>query len=149
MVMRDIHYIIIHCSATRADRDFTVKQLEAAHRARGFRGIGYHYYIRRDGTTVHTRPLERAGAHCRGYNAHSIGICYEGGLDAEGRPADTRTPEQRSALRLLVSQLLRRYGKHARLCGHRDLSPDLDGDGTVEPEEWTKQCPCFDVASEF
>ena len=146
---RHIEYIIIHCSATRADRDFTPSQLEAAHRARGFRGTGYHYYVRRDGTVVNTRPIEQPGAHCRGYNAHSIGICYEGGLDTQGRPADTRTPEQRAALRLLVWQLLGVIGKNVRLCGHRDLSPDLDGDGTVEPEEWTKQCPCFDVATEL
>ena len=147
--MRRIDYIIIHCSATRADRDFTPEQLEAAHRARGFRGTGYHYYVRRDGTVVNTRPIGRPGAHCRGYNAHSIGICYEGGLDTQGRPADTRTPEQRSALRQLVWQLLGVTGRNVRLCGHRDLSPDRDGDGTVEPEEWTKQCPCFDVTSEL
>ena len=147
--MRAIHYLIIHCSATRADRDFSVEQLEAAHRARGFRGIGYHYYVRRDGTVVNTRPIARIGAHCKGYNAHSIGICYEGGLDAEGHPADTRTPEQRRALHQLVWQLWDIVGRNVRLCGHRDLSPDLDGDGTVEPEEWTKQCPCFDVAKEF
>ena len=147
--MRRIDYIIIHCSATRADRDFTPEQLEAAHCARGFRGTGYHYYVRRDGTVVNTRPIGRAGAHCQGYNAHSIGICYEGGLDPQGRPSDTRTPEQRSALRQLVWQLLGVTGRNVRLCGHRDFSPDRDGDGTVEPEEWTKLCPCFDVASEL
>lgn len=146
---RRIDYIIIHCSATRADRDFTPQQLEAAHRARGFQGIGYHYYIRRDGTVVNTRSIDRAGAHCRGYNAHSIGICYEGGLDTDGHPADTRTPEQRAMLRLLVWQLLVRLKRNVRLCGHRDLSPDRNGNGAVEPEEWTKQCPCFDVAKEL
>lgn len=147
--MRRIDYLIIHCSATRADRPFTVEQLRAAHEARGFRGIGYHYYIRRDGTTVNTRAIGSPGAHCKGYNAHSIGICYEGGLDADGRPADTRTLEQRIALRLLVWQLLGVVGRNVRICGHRDLSPDRDGDGMVEPEEWIKQCPCFDVAREL
>lgn len=81
----------------------------------------------------------------KGQNAHSIGICYEGGLDADGNPKDTRTPEQRSALRLLVHRLLKLF-KDARVCGHRDLSPDRDGDGTVEPGEWVKQCPCFEVS---
>ena len=146
---REITHLIIHCSATHADRPFTVEQLEAAHRARGFECIGYHYYILRDGTTVNTRAIGRPGAHCKGYNAHSIGICYEGGLDVEGCPADTRTPEQRIALRLLVWQLLGIVGRNVRICGHRDLSPDLDGDGTVEPEEWTKLCPCFDVARDL
>ena len=147
--MRKIDYIVIHCSATREGRDLTPEALETEHRRRGFRTTGYHYYIRRDGTTVVTRPLELVGAHVKGFNKHSVGICYEGGLDALGRPKDTRTPEQRAALRLLVSQLLRRFKGNVRVCGHRDLSPDLDGDGTVEPREWVKQCPCFDVAKEL
>ncbi|CAK7014236.1 MAG: hypothetical protein BACD_01110 [Bacteroides rodentium] len=146
--MRKIDYIVVHCSATREGCTLTPEALEAEHRRRGFRTTGYHYYIRRDGTTVPTRPLELAGAHAKGYNKHSIGICYEGGLDTAGRPKDTRTPEQRSALRLLVHQLLQQF-RNARVCGHRDLSPDLDGDGTVEPREWVKQCPCFDVAKEL
>ena len=140
--------IVVHCSATRADCALTTEDLETIHRRRGFRGIGYHYYIRRDGTVVNTRALELVGAHAKGHNAHSIGICYEGGLDAWGNPKDTRTPEQRSALHLLVYQLLQQF-RNARVCGHRDLSPDLDGDGKVEPWEWVKQCPCFEVSKEF
>ena len=94
---------------------------------------------------MNTRPIELVGAHCKGHNARSIGICYEGGLDAKGRPKDTRTVEQRSALRLLVAQLLKRFKNNVRVCGHRDLSPDLNGDGRIEPEEWVKECPCFEV----
>jgi N-acetyl-anhydromuramyl-L-alanine amidase AmpD len=90
------------------------------------------------------RPLERVGAHVRGHNLESIGVCYEGGLDKEGKPADTRTDAQKMALASLVSELLLRFPA-ARVVGHRDLSPDLDGDGTVEPHEWLKQCPCFNV----
>ena len=95
-----------------------------------------------------TRPLERIGAHAKGFNAHSIGICYEGGLDCRGRPADTRTPAQRATLRQLVGQLQEKF-PGCRVCGHRDLSPDLNGNGEIEPEEWIKQCPCFEVAKEF
>ncbi|WP_308761579.1 N-acetylmuramoyl-L-alanine amidase [uncultured Bacteroides sp.] len=147
--MRKINHLIIHCSATREDRPYTVANLQNDHLSRGFRGSGYHYYIRRDGTVTNTRPIELVGAHVKGYNKHSIGICYEGGLDASGNPKDTRTPEQRSALRLLVAQLLRRFKDEVRVCGHRDLSPDLNGDGTVEPREWVKQCPCFEVSREL
>ena len=73
-------------------------------------------------------------------------ICYEGGLDERGHPADTRTDFQKHSLRVLVMLLLRDY-PGSRLCGHRDLSPDLDCDGEIEPEEWIKACPCFDAAS--
>lgn len=91
--MRKINYIVVHCSATREGCALTPEALEAEHRRRGFRTTGYHYYIRRDGTVLGTRSLELPGAHCRGHNKHSIGICYEGGLDALGNPKDTRTPE--------------------------------------------------------
>ena len=94
------------------------------------------------------RPLERPGAHARGCNAHSVGICYEGGLNERGRPADTRTDFQKHSLRALVLLLLKDY-PGSRLCGHRDLSPDLNGNGEIEPEEWIKECPCFDAASLF
>ena len=147
-MMRKIDLIVIHCSATRADRSLTPDDLETQHRRRGFNGTGYHYYIRKDGTVHLTRPIERIGAHVKGFNLNSVGICYEGGLDARGNPKDTHTPEQRSALHLLVYQLLQQF-RNARVCGHRDLSPDLDGDGTVEPWEWVKQCPCFEVSKEF
>ena len=89
--MRKIDLIVIHCSATRVDRTLTAFDLETLHRRRGFNGTGYHYYIRKDGTTLLTRPIERIGAHVKGFNASSIGICYEGGLDCRGRPADTGT----------------------------------------------------------
>jgi hypothetical protein len=146
--MRSINLIVVHCSATRANRALTTEELETIHRRRGFRGIGYHYYIRRDGSVVNTRPLELVGAHAKGHNAHSIGLCYEGGLDCNGKPADTRTPEQRSALRLLVYQLLKRF-RNSYVCGHRDLSPDLNRNGEIEPEEWIKECPCFEVKKEL
>ena len=145
--MRKIDLIVIHCSASRADRDFTETDLEVCHRRRGFNGTGYHYYIRKDGTTLITRPVERIGAHAKGFNAESIGICYEGGLDCRGRPADTRTPAQRATLRQLVGQLQEKF-PGCRVCGHRDLSPDLNGNGEIEPEEWIKQCPCFEVRAE-
>ena len=146
--MRTIDHIVIHCSATREDRSLTVAELEENHRCRGFRGIGYHYYIRKDGTVINTRALELVGAHAKGHNSHSIGICYVGGLDANGKPADTRTPEQKAALRDLVAKLCKEY-PIIELLGHRDTSPDLDGSGEVEPAEYIKACPCFDVRSEF
>ena len=97
---------------------------------------------------INTRPWSRIGAHAKGYNRNSIGICYEGGLGKDGKPKDTRTPEQRAALRRLVNELQIRF-PGCKVCGHRDLSPDLNRNGRIEPNEWTKQCPCFNVASEL
>ena len=129
--MRRITLFIIHCSATRCGQPYSFEDCRRDHIGfRHFRDIGYHYYITRDGRVHPGRPLSAEGAHCFGHNRHSIGVCYEGGLDARGNPKDTRTPEQRSALHLLVYQLLQQF-RNARVCGHRDLSPDLDGDGTV------------------
>lgn len=146
--MREINLIVVHCSATRADRDFTENDLEVCHRHRGFNGAGYHFYIRKNGDIKNTRPLEKPGAHALGYNAHNIGICYEGGLDVRYRPADTRTEWQKHSLRVLIRTLLMDY-PGCRVCGHRDLSPDRNGDGRISPEEWVKECPCFEVTSKL
>ena len=146
--MREINLIVVHCSATRADRDFTENDLEVCHRHRGFNGAGYHFYIRKNGGIKNTRPLEKPGAHALGYNAHSIGICYEGGLDVRYRPADTRTEWQKHSLRVLIRTLLMDY-PGCWVCGHRDLSPDRNGDGRISPEEWVKECPCFEVTSKL
>lgn len=146
--MRKIDMIVIHCSATRADVPLSPRQLDEMHRQRGFDGCGYHYYVRCDGEICTMRPVDRPGAHAKGYNQHSIGVCYEGGLDEQGRPADTRTELQKRSLRVLVRVLAMDF-QTRRIVGHRDLSPDLDGDGVIEPEEWTKVCPCFDVGTEL
>ena len=126
----------------------TDDDLEVCHRHRGFNGAGYHFYIRKNGDIKNTRPLEKPGAHALGYNAHSIGICYEGGLDVRYRPADTRTEWQKHSLRVLIRTLLMDY-PGCRVCGHRDLSPDRNGDGRISPEEWVKECPCFEVTSKL
>ena len=94
------------------------------------------------------RPLQEVGAHCKDHNKHSIGICYEGGLDAFGVPCDTRTHAQRQSMRALLEQLSAQFPS-AIIMGHRDLSPDMDGNGRIDPEEWVKQCPCFDVLLDY
>ena len=111
---------MVHCSATRVNQDFPVEALEACHKARGFKSIGYHYYITKDGMVYPCRPESEEGAHARHYNAHSIGICYEGGLDEKGKPADTRTPAQKASLEDLLYSLALDY-PGAEILGHRDL----------------------------
>lgn len=153
--MNKIDSIIIHCSATKAGKDFRAKDIDRMHKQRGFNQIGYHYIIDLDGTIETGRPLNKYGAHCNtkgfsnsSYNKHSVGICYIGGLDKNGKPADTRTDAQKEALHQLVAELCTKY-QILEILGHRDTSPDLDGDGEVEPQEWIKHCPCFDVGEEF
>ncbi len=128
--------IVMHCSATRCDRDYPVQQLYHDHvEVNHWRYIGYHFYIRKDGRVEQTRPLARIGAHAKGYNAHSIGICYEGGLDAHGQPADTRTEAQVVAMTRLVAQLRQQFPTIRQVLGHRDL-PGVQ-----------KSCPCFDAST--
>ncbi len=147
--MRTINLIVVHCTATPEGRDVTTADIDRQHRQRGFTSIGYHYVIYRDGTLHLGRPVTEVGAHVRGYNRYSIGVAYVGGLASDGRtPKDTRTPEQRQALRNLLARLKSRFAG-ARICGHRDLSPDLNRDGRIEPSEWLKACPCFDATAEY
>ena len=132
-----IRFLIVHCSATRCQCDYTVEQLLRDHKARGFRTIGYHFYIRRDGSVTQHRRLLEAGAHCRPFNRCSIGICYEGGLDQQGHPADTRTEEQTGQMTLLLMKLMKLF-PNACICGHRDM-----------PGTTPKACPCFDCRKIF
>lgn len=128
--------IVMHCSATRCDHDYPVQQLYHDHvEVNHWRYIGYHFYIRKDGRVEQTRPLARIGAHAKGYNAHSIGICYEGGLTPQGQPADTRTEAQVAAMRRLVAQLRQQFPTIRQVLGHRDL-PGVQ-----------KSCPCFDATT--
>lgn len=134
--MRKIDKLIVHCSATAEGRDYTVAQIREWHvKGNGWRDIGYHYVIYRDGS-VHTgRPVEQIGAHTTGQNANSIGICYIGGYAADGKtPKDTRTEAQRIALRRLVKELKEKY-PGATVHGHNEFA--------------NKACPCFDVRKDL
>ena len=135
--MRKISLIVIHCSATRADRDFTAKDVDTAHRFRGFSCWGYHYYIRKSGQIEPMRDEDTVGAHARGFNAISLGVCYEGGLDENGYPADTRTQAQRFTLLDLLTILRHQYPK-AQILGHYQLNASIH-----------KACPCFDCRKEY
>lgn len=109
--MRIINLIVVHCSATRGDSTLSPEALDLMHRRRGFNGTGYHYYIRKDGTLHLTRPLERIGAHVKGFNAHSIGICYEGGRGlpgTSGRYPDSGTALHAPAARRAVAREISR-----------------------------------------
>lgn len=132
--MRNINLIIVHCSATPEGRNVAVADIDRWHRERWFDGIGYHYVVYIDGSVHEGRPLNKVGAHCKGHNAHSIGICYIGGVDLNGKPKDTRTLAQKDALVNLLMRLKRRFPK-AVIRGHRDFA--------------AKACPSFDATKEY
>ena len=134
--MRSISLIIIHCSAVRPNQKSGVKEIDRWHRARGWKnGCGYHFVDRRDGTVEAGRPMEMIGAHCQHHNAHSIGVCYEGGLDAAGHPKDTRTVLQKRVMRALLEELHAKFPK-ALILGHNVFNP-------------SKSCPCFNALREY
>lgn len=130
--MRTITLIILHCSGTPEGKRLTFEDCKKDHiQQRKFKDIGYHYYIERDGKLYIGRPLEEVGAHCKLHNTHSIGICYEGGLDANGEAADTRTEAQRDTLLDLLIRLKQQFPK-ALIFGHNEFDK-------------SKVCPSFDV----
>jgi len=131
----DVKLIVIHCSATRSDRHYSVDNLIATGVAK-WGQASYHWYVLRNGNIVPILPESVRGAHARGYNRCSIGICYEGGINTKGKNDDTRTPQQKASLYELLKQLHRDYPK-ARIIGHREL-PHV-----------AKDCPCFTASSEY
>lgn len=169
---RRISLLVIHCSATPSGQRIGPPTETAAgvidrwHAARGFQrgfaarsrfnwrlpAIGYHFVVDLDGTVWTGRHPDEVGAHVRGFNQYSLGVCLVGGAERDAR----YTPLQWDALRQLVLRLCAEHGVPARyplyprqaggVCGHRDLSPDTDGDGSVRPHEWLKTCPGFDVS---
>lgn len=132
--MREIKELIIHCSATPEGRHHTVEDIDLWHKQRGWKGIGYHYVIYLDGSIHRGRPQAEIGAHCSGRNKNSIGICYIGGVDKNGKPKDTRTEAQKESLLELLRSLKCRY-PNAGIFGHRDFA--------------AKACPCFDPVREY
>ena len=140
---RKVDKIIIHCSATVEGEDIDAATIDKWHKRKGWSGIGYHFFIKLDGTVEFGRPINKMGAHCRGFNKGSIGICYAGGLDASKKAKDTRTPQQKVSLLELLDSLTTAF-KGASIKGHRDYSPDLNGNGIIERHEFIKMCPCFD-----
>lgn len=131
---RIINEIIIHCSATVEGKDYTTEDIKKWHRARGFSDIGYHYIIYRDGSIHNGRNVNISGAHCTNHNAHSIGICYIGGVDKYNKPKDTRTLEQKNSLKNLLLKLKVLYPK-ATIHGHCEYA--------------NKACPSFNVKNEY
>jgi N-acetylmuramoyl-L-alanine amidase len=139
--MKEIDKIIIHCSATReCDDSINAEVIDRWHKKRGWKGIGYHFLILIDGSIETGRMVNECGAHTKGLNCNSIGVCYVGGVESEkdskGKyPAkDTRTPEQKETL-LELLHVLRKMYPDAKIHSHRDFA--------------AKACPSFDATTEY
>lgn len=134
--MRQINKIIVHCSATREGQDIPVETIKKWHiEGRGWSDIGYHFYIDINGKIQKGRDIAKIGAHCKGQNRNSIGICYCGGVEADGKtPKDTRTDEQKEAL-LAVLRTLKAMYPEAIIHSHNDYA--------------NKACPSFDATTEY
>jgi len=132
--MRQINKIIIHCSATPEGRKTSAEEIKSWHLERGFSDIGYHYIVHLDGSISYGRNIEKIGAHSKGQNKMSIGVCYIGGLDECLDPKDTRTPQQKESLLILLKTLKKLHSK-AVIYGHRDFSE--------------KACPSFNAFDEY
>lgn len=135
--VREINRVILHCSATREGDDINAATIRAWHMAppRNWSDIGYHYVVKLDGTIESGRPITKPGAHARGHNKDSIGICYIGGVDVSGHPKNTMTVEQRSSIKRICRALCHVLNKPLTLHGHREYS--------------TKACPSFEVSEVF
>jgi N-acetylmuramoyl-L-alanine amidase len=130
-------YIVVHCAATPEGKWFDATDMDRMHLQLGWAGIGYHYVIRLDGSIEQGRPEDAVGSHVAGYNSRALGIVYIGGVAADGKsPKDTRTPEQKAALRQLLTSLRAKH-RTAIIQGHRDF-PKV-----------AKACPSFDAKREY
>jgi len=133
--MREVNKIIIHCSATKEGVNVSAATIKRWHvQGRGWSDIGYHYVIGLDGAIEYGRPIKRAGAHVKGENEHSIGICYIGGLSEKKRAKDTRTEAQKKALIKILKTLTHIY-PNATIHSHFEFA--------------NKACPCFNAGQEY
>lgn len=134
---RNITTIAVHCTATPEGRHHTAADIRKWHLAQNWADIGYHFVVQLDGTVEIGRPLDQAGSHVAGHNSNSIGVVYVGGVAADAKtPKDTRTPEQKASL-LLLLRTLKGANPSAVIQGHRDY-PNV-----------AKACPSFDAKGEY
>ena len=141
-----VTHITQHCTATPEGLDLKAAQISAMD-VKIFGQVSYHFVVELDGALINTLDVRFKGAHTGKHNTGNIGISYIGGIDRVTKKAkDTRTPAQKATLAKFYRAALAK-DPGVKILGHRDWSPDLDGDGKIEPNEWVKMCPCFDVGA--
>lgn len=138
-IVRPISKIIVHCSDTYARMNTTAEDIRKWHTSppRNWSDIGYHFVIKRNGEIERGRPLEIAGAHTRGHNSQSIGVCWVGGRGDDDKPQDNRTEEQKKSLANLLKALKHDF-PNAEILGHRDVSGVKKACPSFDVKEWIK-----------
>lgn len=144
--MRQIERIFVHCTA--GNQKATVEDLMREFKAKGWKAPGYHVVVLANGTIHQLLPDSEISNGVQGYNSTAINVAYTGGIDGNGKAVDNRTEEQKKSLISLLKSLRERYPK-AKIMGHRDISPDKNGNGIIDPWERIKECPCFDAITEY
>ena len=144
--MRRIERIFVHCTA--GSQKQTAADLEKEFRLKGWRNPGYHYVVTADGKICMMLDDSKVSNGVRGYNSTSVNVAYTGGVDDAGKAVDNRTAAQKESLGKLLRLLKKRY-PGAIILGHRDISPDTNANGIVDPWERIKECPCFNAKDEY
>ena len=144
--MRKIKYIAVHCTA--GSQKQTINDLKTEFKRKGWKYPGYHYVISPDGTITQLLDEELVSNGVKGYNSKLINVAYIGGIDSRGKAVDNRTEAQKASLMSLLKHLHKKY-PDAVIQGHRDFSPDTNGNGILDPWERIKECPCFDAKVEY
>jgi N-acetylmuramoyl-L-alanine amidase len=139
---RKITHIVVHCTAASGDQP--TQNILQYWRRKGWKTNGYHWLVDANGLAVRLMGDEFSGNGVRGHNKTAIHVCYKGGWNGK----DTRTQEQKGMLKMILEEYRKKYPT-AIICGHRDMSKDLDGDGIIEQHEWVKLCPCFNAKAEY
>ena len=144
--MRQIKYIFVHCTA--GSQRQTIEDLKAEFKAKGWKNPGYHYVVAPGGEIHSLLDVSEISNGVKGYNSVSINVAYIGGIDENGKPKDTRTDMQKRNLIVILSTLKKHF-PDAIIMGHRDISPDKNSNGIIDPWERIKECPCFDAKEEY
>ena len=144
--MRKIQYVAVHCTA--GSQKQTISDLQAEFKRKGWKNPGYHYVVAPDGKITQLLDEDKVSNGVKGFNSVTVNVAYIGGIDANGKATDNRTDAQKKSLRQLLGMLKKKYPE-AVIQGHRDFSPDVNGNGKVDPWERIKECPCFDAKDEY
>lgn len=146
--MRKITRIFVHCTASWQNNT-TEASLWKEFKAKGWINPGYHFVVKTDGNIIQMLDESKVANGVKGYNSNSIHVSWIGGIDKDHpNGIDNRTLEQKAALFDLLVKLKLKY-RDAQIMGHRDISPDLNHNGVIDPWERIKECPCFDAMVEY